>query len=75
MSEPLSTTARRPRCRPVPVSIEPMRPSPILTLTICAPGATPLSSGLPAKCAATMPATCVPCGEQSVTMETTQPSS
>ena len=44
----------------VPVSAEPKRPSPILSASTWAPGATPSRSGLPSKCAAAIPATCVP---------------
>ena len=40
-----STTAISARVKPVPVSIEPKRESPILQDIICAPGATPLSRG------------------------------
>jgi hypothetical protein len=40
-----STAAIKALTRPVPVSIDPKRVSPILQEIICAPGATPLSRG------------------------------
>ena len=40
-----STAAIRARIRPVPVSIEPKRESPILHEINCAPGATPFNKG------------------------------
>lgn len=40
-----STAAIKARVKPVPVSIEPKRASPILQEMICAPGATPFNKG------------------------------
>ena len=44
----------------VPVSIEPIRESPILIPIICAPGANPFLSGASGKLPAAIQATCVP---------------
>lgn len=43
--QPTSTAAIRARVKPVPVSIEPNRVSPILQDISWAPGATPFSNG------------------------------
>ena len=40
-----SRTAINPRTSPVPIEELPIRRSPILTETICAPGARPFNSG------------------------------
>mmetsp|Transcript_23237 Transcript_23237/g.75275 ORF Transcript_23237/g.75275 Transcript_23237/m.75275 type:complete len:303 (-) Transcript_23237:127-1035(-) len=71
---PAAFAAMIARTRPVPVSAEPSRPSPILHARICAPGATPDRDGSVSKCAATMPATCVPWEPASVTMHSRSPS-
>jgi len=82
-SHPCFFAAIKPRINPVPVSALPSRPSPIFSANICAPGATPFkslvsssdstSSGL--KYDAAIPATCVPCDPESVTMLNVFPSS
>mmetsp|Transcript_18197 Transcript_18197/g.44668 ORF Transcript_18197/g.44668 Transcript_18197/m.44668 type:complete len:247 (-) Transcript_18197:339-1079(-) len=72
----LSMIALTARTIPMFVSIEPRRVSPILTETICAPGATPsmlpFSSG---RYAAVIPATWVPCEPQQTTIVVRFPSS
>jgi hypothetical protein len=63
------------RTKPVPVSADPIRPSPILHAKICAPGATPFFGSFSPKFAAVIPATCVPCEPASVTIDNVFPSS
>ena len=59
----------------IPVSMDPKRPSPIVTEIIWAPGASPFFSGASGKLAAAMDATWVPWLEQMLTISTTSPSS
>mmetsp|Transcript_31055 Transcript_31055/g.99156 ORF Transcript_31055/g.99156 Transcript_31055/m.99156 type:complete len:250 (-) Transcript_31055:579-1328(-) len=75
MSAPFWITAMMPRASPAPVSIPERRLSPILQEMICAPGAQPSMAGSSGWCAAAMPATWVPWGEESATTESTLPSS